>query len=92
LAQDRFIEWSGFFLTGKLDLFEEKGPEWRGGIVEGGIVEVEEQSVDGIICLYGVMQETGGEERHIRGVVNDDFFEGGDFLCLECFDEWLVHI
>ena len=60
--------------------------------MEGGIVEVEEQRIDSIICLYGVMQKAGGEKRHIRGVVDDDCLEGGDFLRLECFDEWLVHV
>jgi hypothetical protein len=77
-------------MTGKPDPFKEKGPQWRSGIAEGGIVQIQEQIVYGVIGPYGVLQEPGGKQHHIPGIINDKGFEGGDVLCLQCFDEWLV--
>ena len=58
--------------------------------MECGIVEMQQEIVYRIIGLHRILQEPGGKEHHISGIINDKRLEGCDVLRLQRCDEWFV--
>jgi hypothetical protein len=79
-------------MAGKPDLLEKKSPQWRSGIAERRVIEIQQKVIYGIVGSHRILQEAGSEEHHIPGIVDDNGLEGGNVLRLQRFDEWFVHV